>query len=164
MISGTLPRGPGTRGQTPQDYVIGIVVFIAVLVVVIGFLPTLTEPFQSGVQSDDSAQADRVAQQAVANLSTVKEPNQLNSTKLDRLLELDGQEMQDRFGLPVATQVNLTVVTLNGSDYVENAADEPLTSKNDYFSGNAATTARIVRLSGDGHTCEPACRLVVRVW
>lgn len=152
------------RSQTPQDYVIGIVVFIAVVVAVVGFLPSITAPYQSGAGGENIAQSDRVAQQLVSNLSTVEEPNQLNLSQLQRLLDLDGTALSERYGLSERTNINVTVVSLDGSSYITTDSGETLTSKPPYTTGNAASSARIVRLDTDNHNCEPACRLVVRVW
>lgn len=164
LSSRTRSRPRDARAQTPQDYVLGIVVFLATVIAVIGLLPTFTAPYQSGVGGDDIAQSDRVAQQLVANLSTVEDPNQLNLTALERVLALDDTALSDRYGLRRTTNVNITVRTLNGTQYVTNASGEPLTSEQAYRQGGSASTARIVRLTNDTHTCQPACRLVVRVW
>jgi hypothetical protein len=164
MVSVPLPPMPGTRSQTPQDYVFGIVVFIAVVVAVVGFLPSITSPYQSGVEGENIAQSDRVAQQLVSNLSTVGEPNQLNISELQTVLHLDDAALSDRYGLSGTTNVNITVLSLNGTSYVTTDSGATLTSKPPYVTGSAASSARIVRLSTDEHDCEPACRLVVRVW
>ena len=155
---------PDERGQTPQDYVIGIVVFIAVVVAVVGYLPTITSPYQSGVAGEDIAQSDRVAQQLVSNLSTVTEPNQLSLPELQSVLALDSAQLTDRYGLPEGTQVNITVKTLNGSEFITTESGVTLVSTTTYSSESAASSARIVRLSTRQHNCEPACRLIVRVW
>jgi hypothetical protein len=160
--SHALPRAE--RGQTPQDYVIGILVFLATVIAIVGFFPTLTTPYQSGVSGDDIAQSDRVAQQLVTNLSTVEQPNRLNVSTLDRVMELDEGAMNRRYGLPLETNVNITVVTLDGTAYARNATGEPLTSNRVYRQGSVASSARIVRLTNSTAGCDPACRLVVRVW
>jgi hypothetical protein len=152
------------RGQTPQDYIVGILVFLATVVAVVGLLPTLTAPYQSGVDGEDIAQADRVSQQLVSNLSTIEEPNELDTSALEGLLALEDDALSDRYGLPRATSVNITLNTLDGTSYVRNATGAPLTSRQVYRQGTAASSARIVRLDASGHTCTPACRLVVRVW
>jgi hypothetical protein len=152
------------RGQTPHDYVVGILVFIGTVVVVVGLLPTLTAPYQSGVDGDDIAQADRIAQQLVANLSTIETPNRLNSSQLGTVLELPEDNLSDRYGLPRGTNINITVNTLDGGERIKNATGTPLTSVQEYDRGSAASAARIVRLSNESSTCDPACRLVVRVW
>ncbi|MEF8784923.1 MAG: hypothetical protein V5A45_03240 [Haloarculaceae archaeon] len=164
MVSPPTTLSTDSRSQTPQDYVIGIVVFIAVVVVVVGFLPMITAPYQSGVGGDDIAQSDRVAQQLVSNLSTPGEPNQLNRTQLEQVLALDSAQLSSRYGLAERTKVNITVMTLNGSDFVQTDGGKTLTSTTSYDRGSVASAARIVRLSTETHNCEPACRLVVRVW
>lgn len=49
-----------TRGQTPLDFVIGILVFIAVVAFVFLFVPGILEPF-GGDDGEDPAVADRIA-------------------------------------------------------------------------------------------------------
>ncbi|MFB6297536.1 MAG: hypothetical protein ABEH56_03350 [Salinirussus sp.] len=153
----------GGRGQTTQDYLIGILVFIAVVTVVVGLLPSFTEPFEDETGGESTARADRVAQQIVSNLSAVDQPNLVNSSRLMDVLELDEEALRDRYGLGTAN-ANVTVETLDGDTYVTNASGTPFVSREGYAGENAATTARIVRLTNETTGCSPACRLVVRIW
>jgi hypothetical protein len=140
------------------------VVFIATITVIIALLPSFTTPFQSGVGGDSSAQADRVAQQIVSNLSSIDEPNLLDGPRLEGVLALNRTQMENRFGLSEGTNVNVTVESLDGSALVRNGSGAALASSVTYSGTAAAATARIVRLSNGSYACSPACRLVVRIW
>jgi hypothetical protein len=157
-------RGPHRRGQTPQDYLVGVVVFIATIAVILALLPSFTTPFQSGVGGDSSAQADRVAQQLVSNLSSIDEPNLLDGSELMEVLSTNSTGLESRFGLSKGTNLNVTVETLDGSALVTNGSDVALTSSETYTGAAAASTERIVRLKNGSYECKPACRLVVRIW
>ena len=78
------------RGQTTQDYAVGIGVFLLAIAFVFSFLPTVMMPFDSSVSSAETAQADRIAGQIIDNMSTGT-GNEINASKFKETYTSDGQ-------------------------------------------------------------------------
>ena len=167
------------RGQTTQDFAVGIGVFLLAIAFVFSFLPTFITPFASDVGPAETAQADRIASTIVDNLSENSDrPNHFtrdtfenrftndNTSKLSTELGLRtaGDDPTDR--IPI-DRVNVSIEELNQSrDYSERL----ITGEGERYDENrtAASAARIVTVDFDNSAeqarCDPACRLVVRVW
>jgi len=143
------------RGQTLQDFILGISIFVLGFVLVLSLIPGLLTPFESAVGTDEQATADRVSSAIVSNLSMPAQPNYLNQTAKKTLFDLSTADLENRFGIRSTTQLNVTLATLNGSIQI-NATGEPATRD------EIAESIRIV--STDDPDCEPACRLIVRTW
>ncbi|NUC73101.1 hypothetical protein HTZ84_12390 [Haloterrigena sp. SYSU A558-1] len=150
------------RGQTTQDFAIGIGVFILAVAFVFSFLPSILTPFDSSVSGGQTAQADRVADRAVHDLSTESGPE----TELERFFDED-DDLSERLGLREdETRYDRIDVRLEPLNESEPLGDD-WTVGDGYDNQSAASSARIVTFAdGTGPTdgCEPACRLVVRVW
>ena len=150
------------RGQTTQDFIVGIGVFILAVAFVFSFLPTMLTPFDSSTSGGQTAQADRVADRVVHDLSTESEtPNEISWDGADDLED----DQVERLGLrtnengdPIE-RVNVSLQPLDESTTVESFG--PV-----YDDQSAASSARIVMAENidDPEECEPACRLVVRIW
>lgn len=152
------------RGQTLQDYVVGISVFAVIVVVALGFFPGLLEGFQTGTQGDHEAQADRVGRQIVSETVVSDGVNELNVTRLENVSGLDEDTLQKRYGIEETVNLNVTVETLDSEAYVRNSSGSTLNGRPPYDGSPSGSTARIVTLSGGSYDCSPACRLVVRAW
>ena len=165
----SLSLSPSERGQTTQDFAVGIGIFLLTIAFVFSYVPTLATPYESTVGGAETAQADRIADRIVENTSDSTTPN-----------ELDGSLYQGNF-----TDDNLTAaVGLRASDDVifdrVNVGIKPLgedeptadwSGGHTYDNQTAASSARIVTVddsdvesSIDDIDCDPACRLIVRVW
>ena len=151
------------RGQTLHDYAAGISVFVLTVAVVLGLLPSVLAPFQDGTGAADASISSRVADRVVDNLSVAGSPNVLEADELATLLAKDENALRTRYGLKAAQYVNLTLQTLNGSRTLSDGPT-PLAAGATAASEDTVTTARIVRVSDPSIACQPACRLVVRVW
>ncbi|ELY98871.1 hypothetical protein C482_11358 [Natrialba chahannaoensis JCM 10990] len=164
------------RGQTTQDFVVGIGIFILAIAFVFSFLPSLITPFDSPAGGAETAQADRIADQVVANLSESQQANEIERTAFDsRYASADDSTLAERIGLRanadghVYDNVNISIEVLNpqdaGSRYVD--TDE-LAAGDTYDNQSAASASRIVTVVEEDGTdvsgCDPACRLVVRTW
>jgi hypothetical protein len=55
------------RGQTTLDFAVGVSIFLVVVAFVVGFVPTMLEPFDGGTQ-EETAASDRLADQLVTDL------------------------------------------------------------------------------------------------
>ncbi|QLK25455.1 hypothetical protein HYG81_15405 [Natrinema zhouii] len=157
------------RGQTTQDFAIGIGVFLLAIAFVFSFLPSIVTPFDSSVSGAETAQADRIVDRIVHNVST-DTPNELDSSDFNE--NYTGTNLAAQLGLrangpgsddTVYDNVNVSVVSINGSVPVTDANGEKLAGGEHYSDQPAASAARIVTVNSPD-TCTPACRLIVRVW
>ncbi|MDF9746367.1 DUF7287 family protein [Natrinema salsiterrestre] len=152
------------RGQTTQDFAVGIGVFLLAIAFVFSFLPSVITPYDSSVGGAETAQADRIADLIVHDVST-ETPNEIarggfgsRYAKENLTAEL-GLRASDSDNV-VFDRVNVSVETFDG-----NPVDTSQLSGGEvYDDQSAASSARIVTLDPASNKCDPACRLVVRVW
>ncbi|WP_255191886.1 DUF7287 family protein [Natronobeatus ordinarius] len=163
------------RGQTTQDFAVGIGLFLLAIAFVFTYVPTLITPFSTPVGGAETAQADRIAATIVDDLSVDTDgANELNLTAFDERYESEEDRIENlglrstttADGDPIAIdRVNVTIYSLNEST---GGNDLPVTAGDDYDEGQATSSAsRIVTIDpaeGDDYECNPACRLSVRVW
>ena len=158
----TIAVGLDDRAQTTQDFAVGIGIFILAVAFVFAFLPSMLTPYDSSVGGAETAQADRIADRIVADASSGT-ANELDSVAFEAL----GDDLSGELGLRADgaghefDRVNVTVQEL-GADETEPIGDE-LALGPEYDSQAAASAARTVTVD-DSNECDPACRLVVRVW
>ncbi|MFA9425260.1 hypothetical protein [Natronorubrum sp. A-ect3] len=147
------------RGQTTQDFAVGIGVFILAVAFVFTFLPTILTPFDSSVSGGQTAQADRIADRLVYHLSdSDTSPNAIDSGDFKDIDDVDG--IREIVGLRTAgDRVSVQIEQLNESETVND-----MVIGDQYNDQSAASSARIVTLDDNPEGCETACRLVVRVW
>lgn len=149
------------RGQTLEDYAIGIGIFLVTVFFVVAFiLPSMLAPFETDVSGDSEARAERVSTSIVQNASEPGSLNHLNTSVIEGIADLDTDGLRDRFNITETSWVNVSVTTLNGSEIVENGT--PLSTTESPSGRQTATYSRVVTLT-DGD-CSPACRLIVRSW
>lgn len=156
------------RGQTTQDFAIGIGVFILAVAFVFSFLPSIVTPYDSSVGGAETAQADRIADRVMQNLSTGESPNEIDGTPIvdgewsyAQLADLTGLRSTTSGGDPVRIdKANVTIQHLNGSTVEHTTVDGVGPA---YEDQPAASSARIVSVESDDFG-EPAYRLLVRVW
>lgn len=152
------------RGQTAHDYLIGVSIMLVVLFGIFAIIPTIYEPFQEPIGTEEEAMADRLGERIVSDHSVRGASNTLNYTRLENTMRDSGKfdTLLDRSGIPSdRTQVNVTLRELESpvDDLTKGLDDE-----NRYFvnRSTAATTIRIVQFPEKD--CKPVCRLIVRVW
>ncbi|MHC3437529.1 DUF7287 family protein [Natrialbaceae archaeon A-gly3] len=151
----------GDRGQTTQDFAVGIGLFLLAMAFVFSYVPTLLTPFSAGGGTGDTAQADRIAATILEDYST-DEANQLNGSEFSDLESED--DLVEEFGLRSndagdrIDRVNVTLESLDGEETYE-----PTIGDNHEDADSTASAGRIVT-APDEAECDPACRLVVRVW
>lgn len=140
------------RGQTTQDFAIGIALFLLAIVFVIGFLPSILVPVDGGDTTERSAQAERLAADIVANASVSDDRVILDHARLEA--ELDAFADGSGVAVPPGRSVNVTLETADGERVVINGGDT-------YDGSPAGVWTRIVTTD---ESCDPSCRLIVRVW
>lgn len=139
------------RGQTTQDFAIGIGLFLLAVVFVVAFIPSILAPADDPGMADRSAQAERLAAELVAASAVDGERVILDEASLTA-------EMMDVEDLAAAMlgedrSVNVTLEMLDGTVVHGAGADDA-----------GETTGRWVRLVATDEACDPACRLIIRVW
>jgi len=166
-VSGTRrrPGGACRRGQTIQDYAIGISVFVLTVTAAVTLFPSLVTTFGSGPSEDLTATADRVSEQIVQNHSVPGQAVELDPAGLEQLEGLNESELRERFALRETTQLNVTLQTSDGSAFVTDAGGDPVAAGDAGRPSRVAENVRIVTLANDSYVgCAAGCRLVVRVW
>jgi hypothetical protein len=167
-VSGTTSRAGvrRDRGQTVQDYAIGISVFVLTVATAVTFFPSLISTHGDGPSGEFTATVDRVSERIVQNQSVSGQTTELDPAGLAELEALNTSELRERFALRETTQLNVTVRTSDGSAFVTDENGDPVTVGAPYGRGQeGAQEIRIVTLGDDSYAgCAHGCRLVVRVW
>ncbi|MDG5820348.1 hypothetical protein [Natronococcus sp. A-GB7] len=153
------------RGQTTQDFVVGIGIFLLAVAVVFAAIPSVVTPADP-VGDTEREQADRIADRLVAEFAT---HNELDGGRL--VAELGGDGIDHRLELESgpADEVGVRLERLDGTT-LERADGSPVLEAETapYEDQPVASSARIVTLEGsfelESGADEPAFRLVVRVW
>lgn len=157
------------RGQTTQDFAVGIGLFLLAMAFVFSYVPTLVTPFSTPVGGAETAQADRIAATIV---DTYSESDRSNHLIVDDLNDLERDSSEDliaEFGLR-STQVEATgdsvaIDRINVTMYPVNDSETYVWTAGDPYDDTQATSSasRIVTVDAEDE-CKPACRLTVRVW
>ena len=156
----TLSIGLEERGQTVQDFAVGIGIFILAVAFVFSFVPTIISPFADGGGAE-TAQADRIAATIVDDLEE-GEPNHVDLDEFDDTYSEESYDLVDKLGLRSSDghafdRVNITVTTIGEEDPTVD-----LSGGDEYDDQVGASATRIVTdVDGD---CDPACKITVRVW
>jgi hypothetical protein len=134
-------------------------VFIVVVAFVLSYVPTFFSPYSSPIQSDQTAQSDRIAFQVASDLGTENAERRLNASRTTEFFSpaaapVDGDDLRSRYGLTSTTHVNVTLQTVES---------EPDLAVGDPYGDHAVAASAHVFTDG-GDACHPTCRLVVRVW
>lgn len=167
MGTGT-DRGRGTdsnrketkRGQTPNDYLIGIILLLLTITIALAYFPTLFQPFEEPVGSDEESMADNLASQLLADHAVPGEERTLNLTALNETVADPDDELQQ---IPDWMRWNVTVV--DGDRGAVEVDGEPVRGGPEWGGEPAATTTRFVLAQdSDDDACEHGCRFIVRVW
>jgi hypothetical protein len=157
------------RGQTPQDFAVGISIFLLAVIAVFTFLPNVFTPFTSGAQGFDG-QADRASTSVVDELAEEPGTTRLNESATERwFYTYDGRpdDVALTLGLQDYQNVNVTIYRLDGTDpgdvqsITANGNTTRLVAGHEYEGEASSTMVRIVRFEG---ACSTGCRMVVRVW
>jgi hypothetical protein len=165
-----LPPRPSERGQTSQDYALGISIFLLTLTFVIGYFPTLLAPYDTGAGAAESATGNRVSEAIISEVESGRAPNDLNATKTAVFFErnLSRTNFRENLSVRTDTSVNISVRTLGRSAVVEvfdpSGTPTTLLGGTQYNNESSVTVSRVVTMRNAPATCQPACRILVRVW
>ena len=145
------------RGQTAQDFAVGISIFLLAIAFVFVFAPSLLTPYESTVGGDTIAKADRAAATIIHDASVDGGVNELDGGSLEWYMEQNTSVLQSSLALHSVDRINVTVQHVNGTVWQQSGQRF----------GEAqprASASRIVTVEGGEFNCDPACRVVVRVW
>lgn len=155
--------GTDERGQTVQDFAVGIGIFILAVAFVFTFVPTIITPF-TDAGGAETAQADRIAATIVTNASD-GQPNGIDLDEFNSTYgTADSAALNETLGLRSSDghafdRVNITIWELD--EYGDPNAS-PITSGGSAYDSQVGGSATRIVTSDDN--CDPACRLIVRVW
>lgn len=167
------------RAQTPHDYLIGVSLLLITLFGVFAFVPGMLQPFAQPTGADAGAAADRLGERLVTNHTYDGQANTIDGEALKQSLTDSSKfgDILDRSGVNRSIQfVNVTVIQPDQTRIDNNSRTTGPDSnwrqppaESDYYvnTTTAATAIRIVDIENDqgyDEDCEPACRIVVRVW
>lgn len=147
------------RGQTNQDYVVGVSVMLLTLVAVFSFVPGIFTSFNDQVDSDEQALADRISYRLLEQASVAGKTNTLEWTTLEGEIDEssgDFADFRNRLGVKDNTRINVRVFNRSGR-MLESGEEYDLDRR------VAAISVRIFTFQ-DPSRCSPTCRMVVRVW
>lgn len=157
------------RGQTQQDFLIGIILLILTMVGVFALVPGIFHPFQDPVQANEQDKADRLAEMLIENTSVDGTGTLLYRSNVSDSWGLDNATADGAFGtlledagISPGTTPLVNVTVKNGTNTLFWSEGYAATSYQ-LNEGAAGTTVRVVRFVDDD-SCDPICRLVVRVW
>jgi len=165
------------RGQTTQDYLLGVSIMLATVLFVFGFLPGVFASYESSVDGIDRAQAERAAEHLVDNYTVSEGRVVLDNSSFYTKLDGNFSGFRTEAGLNTQTdrqaKPNVNVKLVNASEFTANGTRDPVTFPgrsaydfgDDYDNQSAAVRTRVVGLEDDPtNECTPACYLIVRVW
>jgi hypothetical protein len=136
------------RGQTVQDFALGVSVFLVAAAVAFALVPAVYAPFDTPTESGDAARAERIAI-GVKDRITDASGATVDPASRDDFFDTEtAATLRTTYGLEPRRHVNVELVGAGeriGDDY----AGEP-----------TASVTRVV--TGPG--CDPSCAIVVRVW
>lgn len=157
------------RGQTTQDFAMGIGIFLVTIAFVFAFVPTTLTFSTADPGAAEAKQANRAATELISDFSAAGKRNILDGTAMAEYANrTNASDLQTDLSLPVTAQINVTLRTLDKTG----TASMPDRTGNDidivmgqrYGDQPAAEVSRIVQVTNDDGSCDPGCRLVVRVW
>lgn len=153
-----ISSGDVDRGQTTQDFAIGIGIFVLAVAFAFATVPVLVGPDAVSSDGDAYAQTDRITTAIVDDLETGTNPNELDGDRLENEYEPDA--FPERFGLRTTDGVALESVTIS-LETLDRETELLTRGDGDADDHSAVTVERVVSVDGISE-CETACRLAVR--
>ncbi|RQG92504.1 DUF7287 family protein [Natrarchaeobius chitinivorans] len=178
----TVSVGVRGRGQTTQDFVVGIGIFVIAVAFVFTTVPDFIATQTASIDGDDTAQVERVAW-TVINETETETPNELDGHVFARKY-IDKDDLEEPLGLRATDdhrfdRVNITVRALDAGPDEEPlnvtvgvpGAGGPFAAGDEYDNEPAAQITRIVTVTNVDvgpdepidHEGEPV-KLEVRMW
>lgn len=141
------------RGQTTQDYAIGVGLFLLVVIFALTFLPAILSAFETVDPDQREAQAERIADALVDRSAIEGERVHLNGSTLSA--EFADLDAGVAFNLSDRVSINARLESLADGTTVDVGGPA-------YDGQSGGSWTRLVTTDTDD--CRDGCRLVVRVW
>lgn len=151
------------RGQTANDYALGVSVFLLTVLFVFAFVPTVFSPFRAPIDDATTARADRASSYLVGSLSEER-TNVVPSHRAEAFFTNNktAADIREYVGLSAATSVNVAMSEPD-SDVVGTVNGTQLGGGDPVRDGPTAASSRIVVVERpDGS--RTVYRLTVRIW
>jgi hypothetical protein len=151
------------RGQTTQDFALGVGIFLVTVAFVFAFVPTVLVPFEAGPNEADAAEAQHLAADLTDNLTVGGYATRLNQSRTRTFFKYhnDSDDIRGNYSLPVASQANVTLENLEGTR-IDPSANPSFSyhprAGTQLATESTASASRVLEYDGDSY------RLVVRVW
>jgi len=149
------------RGQTTQDFAVGVSVFLLAVFFVFAYLPSTLASSDAEIEQR-AYTADRLTVSVFTDLTGDDGANRLNETRTRQFFVWHGNDdaLRANYSLTATASANVTLETLQGVTVdIGTGGTTIVAAAGDSYAGQVgATTTRIVRLGGTRY------RLVVRVW
>jgi hypothetical protein len=153
------------RGQTLNDYALGMGVFVLAVTITFAVIPSIFAPFTAPIESDQSVQANRVADQVLDDMTVDGTRNTIEDSKANTDFfdgSVDADDLRDRYGLSVTSQINVMIVW-------DDDPNDRIQMGEEYGDRPVASAVRVVVgydniVGNPGANCQPTCRLIVRIW
>lgn len=154
------------RGQTANDYLVGIIVLLLTIAVVFGYFPSIFQPFDEPVGSEEEAMADNLGSVLITNTSAGGGEQTVNLTQIDVILDRYNASLQNDSAVPDWRQWNVTVRDGDGNIVSVVATGGTIRGGDTWDGSPSATTVRFVRAQNvtNAPQCANGCRIIVRVW
>jgi hypothetical protein len=166
------------RGQTTQDYVVGISIVLLTVTGVFAFVPAVFETTEDPVERNAYTQAEALGDQLVETHTADGTGRQVSFGQLNQTLTTLDRRVESGAGSPLLAsagirqddgeirRVNVTVTpsVLNDTRPVV-AAGDPYVRAGTNTTNRAATVTRFVHLGNESRCGDSGlCQLTVRVW
>lgn len=170
------------RGQTTQDYLVGVGVLLLTVLFIFGYVPGVFGSTAAGVGGVEHSQADRAATYLVETYGVEGKQQTLRYDGPDGIhTALSDPETFERFRnrTGLNTQANfvgspdVNVRLVNSSELTTTGSPTPIVDGGERHSYGSernlgqpvVVERRVVRLAGSGSKhCRPTCWLIVRIW
>lgn len=152
------------RGQTIQDYLLGILLVLLTIASVFAFFPSVFDPFEGDRATENREMARRLAAEVVEANATAGRERTVNVTGLEGTLRNPSSfgRLVNRSGIPEWKRVNVTVQNERGAVLVASEVDDVGAVFRDDES--AGTQVRVIQAVNRSNDCADGCQVVVRVW
>lgn len=160
------------RGQTTQDFAIGVSILVLTLAGVFAFMPAVFDSSTDSVERQEHTKATALAETILEEYTIGGTTNTLEYDRLRTYFGISSgsspsdvpDAMRGAAGIRYRN-ANVTITRGDTDDDGDVYDDAVLTTGADVYISvqSTATVTRIVRFEDDSR-CDPSCRLIVRVW
>jgi hypothetical protein len=160
------PTGRTDRGQTPNDYLLGIVILLLSIILVFGYFPSIYQPFEQQAGTEEQAMADNLAAEIVENSTAGGNEQTVDFELLKTTIDYYVNN-SERAGIPDWFNLNVTVINSTGGPVTINGPSKTLLNNGTTWrDSQAKSTIRFVVAQNPKKVpeCANGCRIVVRVW